>query len=50
VKIKDMDSFIQKIAGCHYTMVTGNYRKSLYDAMTRMNVRVIGSSDFSAPA
>ena len=50
VKIKDMDSFIQSIAGCHHVMVTGGYRKSLYDAMTRMNVRIIGPSDFSAPA
>ena len=50
IRIKDMDSFIQKIAGCHHIMVTGNYRKSIYDAMTRMNVRVIGPSDFSTPA
>jgi hypothetical protein len=45
-----MDSFIQKIAGCHHMMVTGNYPKPLHDTMTRMNVRVIGPSDFSAPA
>jgi len=50
VKIKDMDSFIQSIAGCHYVMVTGGYHKAIHDAMTRMNVRIIGPSDFSAPA
>lgn len=50
IKIKDMDSFIQKIAGCHHIMVTGNYRKQIYDAMTRMNVRVMGPSDFAPPA
>ena len=50
VKINDIDSFIQNIAGCHYMMVTGSYRKPLHDAMTRMNIRVIGPSNFLAPA
>ena len=50
VRIKDMDSFIQNIAGCHHIMVTGSYRRAVYDAMLRMNVRVIGPSDFSTPA
>ena len=45
IKIKDMNSFIQEIAGCHGVMVTGNYRNQVYDAMARMNVRVIGPSD-----
>jgi L-fucose isomerase-like protein len=50
VKIKDVDLFIQKIAGCHHAMVAGNYRKAIFDAMMRMNVNVIGPSDFSALA
>jgi L-fucose isomerase-like protein len=47
VKIRDVDSFIQGIAGCHHVMVAGNYRKTVVDAMLRMNVRVIGPSDLS---
>jgi L-fucose isomerase-like protein len=47
VKIRDVDTFIQKIAGCHHVVVAGNYRKNLCDAMQRMNVRVIGPSDLS---
>jgi hypothetical protein len=50
LKINDMESFIQSIAGCHHIMVTGNYRKPLNDAMMRMNVRMVGPSDFSTPA
>jgi L-fucose isomerase-like protein len=48
VKIRDVDSFIQKIAGCHHVMVAGNYRKAVCDAMLRMNAIVVGSSDLSA--
>jgi L-fucose isomerase-like protein len=47
VKIRDVDSFIQKAAGCHHTMVAGNYRKALYEALQRMNVRIVGPSDLS---
>jgi L-fucose isomerase-like protein len=47
VKIKDVDSFIQKIAGCHHVMVAGNYRKAVSDVLQRMNVRIIGPSDLS---
>jgi L-fucose isomerase-like protein len=47
-KIRDVDSFIQKIAGCHHVMVAGNYNKAVGDAMVRMNVRVVGPSDLSA--
>jgi L-fucose isomerase-like protein len=48
VKIRDADSFIQKIAGIHHVMVAGNYQKAVCDAMLRMNARVIGPSDLSA--
>ncbi len=47
VKIRDADSFIQKIAGCHHVMIAGNYRKAVFEAMMRMNVKLIGPSDFS---
>jgi len=49
-RINDVDSYIQNIGGVHHLMVTGSYRKPLQDAMTRMNVRIIGPSNFSAPA
>ena len=48
VKIRDADSFIQRIAGCHHVMVAGNYRKAVGDAMMRMNARIVGPSDLSA--
>jgi L-fucose isomerase-like protein len=48
VKIRDVDSFIQKIAGIHHVMVAGNYKKAVCDAMLRMNARIIGPSDLSA--
>jgi L-fucose isomerase-like protein len=48
VKIKDVDSFIQKIAGCHHVMVAGNYKKAVCDAMLRMNAIVVGPSDLLA--
>jgi L-fucose isomerase-like protein len=46
-KIKDVDSFIQKIAGCHHVMVAGNYKKAVIEAMMRMNVKIVGPSDLS---
>ena len=50
-KIYDKDSFLQSIGGVHHFMVTGGgYTKAIHDAMVRMNVRVIGPSNFSAPA
>jgi L-fucose isomerase-like protein len=48
VKIRDVDAFIQKIAGCHHIMVAGNYKKAVCEAMLRMNVIVVGPSDLSA--
>jgi L-fucose isomerase-like protein len=48
VKIRDVNSFIQKIAGIHHVMVAGNYQKAVCDAMLRMNARVVGPSDLSA--
>jgi L-fucose isomerase-like protein len=47
VKIRDVDFFMQKIAGCHHTMVAGNYKKAVSNAMRRMNVRIVGPSDLS---
>lgn len=47
VKVRDVDSFIQRIAGCHHVMVAGNYRQAVRNAMLRMNVSIIGPSDLS---
>jgi hypothetical protein len=49
MKIKDVDRFLQSIAGCHAVMVAGNYAKALRNAMLRMNVNIIGPSDLAAP-
>jgi hypothetical protein len=49
VKIKDVDFFLQNIAGCHHAMVAGNYKKEIFEAMLRMNVRLVTPPDLSAP-
>jgi L-fucose isomerase-like protein len=49
VKIKDADRFIQSIAGIHHAMVAGSYTNAIREAALRMNVNVIGPSDFAAP-
>ena len=50
-RIFDKDNFLQSIGGVHHFMVTGGgYTKAIHDAMVRMNVRIVGPSNFSAPA
>lgn len=49
VKIKDVDRFLQSIAGIHHVMVAGSYTNAIREAALRMNVNVIGPSDFAAP-
>jgi L-fucose isomerase-like protein len=49
VKIKDVGRFLQNIAGIHHIMVAGNYTEAVNNAMLRMNVTVVGPSDFTAP-
>jgi hypothetical protein len=49
VKIKDVNRFLQSIAGIHHIMVAGNYSKEICDAMLRMNVNVIAPPDLTAP-
>lgn|GEM_PF-383926 len=48
VRMRDVGAFVQKIAGCHHILVAGNYGKAIQEAMLRMNVRLVGPSDFSA--
>ncbi len=50
IKIKQADHFLQSIAGCHHVVIAGNYAKALSHEMFRMNVELIGPSDFTAPA
>jgi L-fucose isomerase-like protein len=49
VKLKDVDSFIQNIAGCHHVMVAGTYTKAIRQEMLRLGVNIIGPSDLTAP-
>ena len=49
VKIKDVDRFVQNIAGIHHVMVAGSYANAIRNAMLRMNVDIIGPSDSIAP-
>jgi L-fucose isomerase-like protein len=50
MKVRDADRFLQNIAGIHHIMVAGNYARAIDDALFRMNVNIIGPSDFAAPA
>ena len=49
VGIKDVDRFVQSIGGIHHVMVAGSYRKEIDEALTAMNVNVIGPADLAAP-
>ena len=49
-RIKDVDGFLQNIAGCHHVMVAGSYTKAIRAALLRMNVNIIGPADSAAPA
>ena len=49
VTIKDMNQFLQGIAGCHHAMVAGSYTNDVRNAMMRMNVRIVGPSDMTTP-
>jgi hypothetical protein len=49
VKIRDASRFLQNITGIHHIMVTGNYAKSIEDALFAMNVSMAGPSDLTAP-
>jgi L-fucose isomerase-like protein len=49
IKIKDAGRFLQGIASIHHVMITGDYMKAIEDALTAMNVSIIGPSDFAAP-
>ena len=47
VKIRDADRFLQNIPGLHQVMVLGNYTRAVEDALTGMNVKLVGPTDFA---
>jgi hypothetical protein len=49
VKVKDLNKFMQSIAGIHHIMVSGIHSKAIRDAMLRMNVNVIEPPDSIPP-
>lgn len=49
VKIKNVNQFLENIAGIHHIMVSGNHAKAIHDAMLRIGVKIIAPPDFEAP-
>ena len=47
VKIRDVDRFIQNIPGLHQIMILGNYSRAVEEALTGMNVTLVGPTDFA---
>ena len=47
VKIRDVDRFLQNIPGLHQIMVLGNYTRAVDDALTGMNVMLVGPVNFA---
>jgi hypothetical protein len=47
VKIRDATRFIQNIPGLHQIMVLANYTGAMEDALTGMNVKIAGPTDFT---
>jgi hypothetical protein len=50
LKIRDVDRYLQNIAGIHHIVISGSYTKAMADALLAMSVSVIGPEDLSAPA
>ena len=49
VKIKEIDRFLQNIAGIHQAMVAGTYADAIQRALLRMNVTITGPVDSAGP-
>ena len=49
VKIKDADRFLQNIPGLHQVMVLDNYTRVIEDALSGMNVTLVGPVSFAPP-
>jgi L-fucose isomerase-like protein len=49
VKIKEIDRFLQNIAGIHQAMVAGTYTDAIQRALLRMNVTITGPVEAAVP-
>jgi hypothetical protein len=49
VKIKDTDRFLQNIPGLHQIMVLDHYTRAIEDALSGMNVELVGPVNFEPP-
>ena len=49
VKIRDAGRFLQNIPGIHQIMIAGNYVKAIDDALSAMDVGIVGPSNFTPP-
>jgi hypothetical protein len=49
VKIRDASRFLQNIPGIHQIMIAGNYVKAIDDALSAMDVGIVGPSNFTPP-
>jgi len=49
VKIRDAERFLQNIPGLHQIMIAGNDVRAIDKALFRMNVNLVGPSDFTPP-
>jgi len=50
VKLKEIDRFLQNIAGIHQVMVAGSYTQAIQQALLRMNVTITSPADSTPPA
>jgi L-fucose isomerase-like protein len=50
VKLKEIDRFLQNIAGIHQVMVAGSYTEAIQKALLRMNVAITSPADSTPPA
>jgi hypothetical protein len=49
VKIRDAGRFLQSIPGIHQIMIAGNDTRAIEDALSGMNMSLVGPSDFTPP-
>jgi hypothetical protein len=50
LKIRDVDRYLQNIAGIHHIVIAGSYTKAIEDALLGMNAGLISPADLTAPA
>lgn len=50
VKIRDADRFLQNAPGLHQIMILDNYTRTIENALFGMHMKLVGPTDFTAPA